>query len=281
VSKVRRFVDHPLCKLPFEEAWFRERGCQATYVGHPYFDELRNQTLDHAFIATVKQKEERLVTILPGSRSQEVQNNLPMLLRSAERIRQAIGEVRIAIASYNERQAATARELATRAQVPLAVHVGRTGELIHAADCCLACSGSVSLELLYHTKPTVVVYKMPWLTYTVLRRFLVQVKYITLVNLLTADSIFTTDGRTYEKDAPGHENVLFPEYPTWKDRSADIAGHALEWLTDEAARQRVIGRLAGLRDTLVRSEASATAADYIERTLSSGDARAGRVSAAA
>ena len=44
VKKMRRFVDHVLCRLPFEEAWYRERGCQATYVGHPYFDELRRRT---------------------------------------------------------------------------------------------------------------------------------------------------------------------------------------------------------------------------------------------
>ena len=41
VKKMRRFVDHVLCSLPFEEEWFRDRGCHATFVGHPYFDEVR------------------------------------------------------------------------------------------------------------------------------------------------------------------------------------------------------------------------------------------------
>ena len=35
VKKMRRFVDHVLCKLPFEEEWYRQRGCNATHVGHP------------------------------------------------------------------------------------------------------------------------------------------------------------------------------------------------------------------------------------------------------
>src|SRR5271156_5972342 len=38
VEKMRRFVDHVLCSLPFEEAWYAERGVKARYVGHPYFD---------------------------------------------------------------------------------------------------------------------------------------------------------------------------------------------------------------------------------------------------
>ncbi len=44
VKKMRRDVDHVLVKLPFEEQWYRDRGCNATYLGHPYFDELRAQT---------------------------------------------------------------------------------------------------------------------------------------------------------------------------------------------------------------------------------------------
>src|SRR5580692_3147689 len=51
VKKMRERVDRALCTLPFEEAWFRERGVAAQYIGHPYFDELREQRLDPAFLA--------------------------------------------------------------------------------------------------------------------------------------------------------------------------------------------------------------------------------------
>ena len=50
---------------------------------------------------------------------------------------------------------------------PIEVHVGRTPELIHLADCCMAVSGSVSLELLYQTKPTVILYWISRLAYFV------------------------------------------------------------------------------------------------------------------
>ena len=51
VGKMRRLVDHALCSLPFEEAWLRQRGCKATYVGHPFFDEVRRRPLDEVFIS--------------------------------------------------------------------------------------------------------------------------------------------------------------------------------------------------------------------------------------
>jgi len=52
VRKMRRFVDHVLCSLPFEEAWYRERGVNAEYVGHPFFDELPRQRFDPLFMET-------------------------------------------------------------------------------------------------------------------------------------------------------------------------------------------------------------------------------------
>jgi lipid-A-disaccharide synthase len=255
VRKVQRLVDHALCKLPFEEAWFKSKGCQATYVGHPYFDELAQQKLDRSFVASVRRPAERLLTLLPGSRTQEVRSNLPILLRAAEKVRQQLPSVRVSIASYNEDQAALARNLSKRSAVSAEVHVARTPELIAAADCCLACSGSVSLELLYHAKPAAIVYRVSWPMYEIVRR-LVNVRYITLVNLIASRQPFAPPGSD-------DEQPLYPEYPTWRDCSQDLAGRALEWLMNEKGRQQLIGRLVQLRERIAGSGASRAAAEYI------------------
>ena len=260
VRKVQRFVDHALCKLPFEEGWFKNNGCRATYVGHPYFDELNEQLLDDTFLATQRLRPGRVVTLLPGSRTQEVRYNLPLLLKAAAQVRRDCAGVRLAIASYNEQQATIARELVATGPVPADVFVGRTPELIAAADCCLACSGSVSLELLYHAKPAVIVYRVGWLTYQLVRR-LINVRYITLVNLLASDQPFAGD------QPQNGEQVLYPEYPTWRDCSDSIARHAIGWLNDEGSRQRVISRLTDLRERVAAGGASATAAEYIVHHL--------------
>ena len=83
VKKMRRLVDHILCKLPFEAIWFQQHGCRATYVGHPYFDELSQRMLDTEFLRQVSDCSSCLITILPGSRNQEVEQNLPQLLSVA------------------------------------------------------------------------------------------------------------------------------------------------------------------------------------------------------
>src|SRR5690606_35686969 len=143
-----RYVDHVLAALPFEAKWFREQGCNATFVGHPFFDEVRREPLDPAFVETMKSKPGRLVTILPGSRTQEVMHNLQWFLKAAAVVKQQLPDVRFAVAAFKPHQAQIARELLAGTDLPVDVYVRKTPELIQAADCCMACSGSVSLELL-------------------------------------------------------------------------------------------------------------------------------------
>ena len=56
VKKMQRWVDRVLCSLPFEPDWYRQRGVNAEYVGHPYFDELIHQQIDDDFVTGQRAK---------------------------------------------------------------------------------------------------------------------------------------------------------------------------------------------------------------------------------
>jgi lipid-A-disaccharide synthase len=269
VRKMRRLVDLALCKLPFEAQWFQARGCNATYVGHPYFDELSSRRMDERFLDSIRRGSEPWLTILPGSRMQEVRHNFPFFLRAIQQVRQRVPGVRVTVASYNERQAELARALARLQQVDVEIHVQRTPELIVAADCCLACSGSVSLELLYHEKPTAILYWVPRWQYLLVRYLLVRIRFITLVNLLACDEPFVR-AAPFDPDSPGAEGVPFPEYPTHEDKSAQLSRHAVEWLSDPVARARKVEQLARLRAEVARPGASEVAAHEILSWLGRG-----------
>jgi lipid-A-disaccharide synthase len=267
IKKMRRLVDHVLCKLPFEEAWYGQQGCRATYVGHPYFDELENQTLDAAFLVALA-SERPLVTILPGSRTQEVTLNFRWLLKAADRVHRRVPSARFAVAAFRESHALLIRREIERAggDLPIEVYVQRTPELMHLARCCLAVSGSVSLELLYHAKPTVILYwtgRFGYFMQSILRK----VKYITLVNLLATDELFPQDLRPFDPRQPDADRVLMPEYLTHQDKSREIAAHAIEWLTDESRRAERVGRMEALRDQVGHAGASRRAAQYIADVL--------------
>lgn len=249
VKKVRRWCDTVLTALPFEDDWYRTHGVATRYVGHPYFDELPTQQLDPAFLAAQRAEPGPVVSLLPGSRNMEVTANGPMLLAAARKVHAARPETRFLVAAFNEPQAGVLRQMAAGHDLPLEVHVGRTPEVIELAEACVSVSGSVGLELLYRLKPAVVVYKIKPI-HQFLKRWLLKVPYISLVNLLAGDE-------------------LYPEFPTTRDESGAIAGHVLRWLADPAARAVTVGRLRALRDRVAVPGACERAAEFLTAAVRS------------
>lgn len=275
VRKMRRWVDHVLCSLPFEPKWYAERGVHAVYVGHPYFDESEESASSETTSQTgvnssnarststassPSQDGRPVIGILPGSRTQEVVKNLPDMLRAAALVSERLPHVRFRVACFREAHRRLAAEMARSRHggdgrsgvssaaggerpLDLELCVGRTQEIIRRADACLAVSGSVSLELLAATTPTVVLYRIERVS-LIVGNFMKRVPYICLVNLLAEDE-------------------LFPEYLTDRDESAAMADHLLGWLTrpDDAARLRA--RLAALKDEVCAPGAASRAAAYI------------------
>lgn len=268
IGKMRRLVDHVLCKLPFEAKWYAERNCNATYVGHPYFDEMKQRTLDRRFIHEITSTGGPLVTILPGSRKSEIKANLADFLKAAKNIKRESPDARFVVASYNEDQAQLAQEIMSEGDFEAPIIAGRTAELIDAAECCMACSGSVSLELLYHAKPSVVLYRVSRTLFAMQKLFR-KVKFITLVNLLAAKNPFGPSLKLFDPTQLGADKVPFPEYLTCEDKSDWVAYHIIRWLNNDKAYAKRVRLLENLRDKHATIGASSTAASYIWNELKS------------
>ena len=241
VNKMRRLTDRVLCTLPFEESWYRQRNVSAQYIGHPYFDELRGQRLDSAFVTAQRARPGEIIALLPGSRNQELHYNLASLLRAAALIHARRPDVRFLVAGFRESHRQQVEERLQGLGLPIEAHVGRTQEIIHLAHSCLAVSGSVSLELLYRGKPTAVLYRHHWISIA-LAHLLKRVPYITLVNLLA-------------------DKELFPEYFGTACPADRMAAHVLHWLNDRAAYERLCGELAVLRERVAEPGACERAAE--------------------
>lgn len=250
VSKMRKYVDHVLCSLPFEPAWYQARGVsRARYIGHPYFDELAERAVDSDFVLTEQARGGPIVAVLPGSRTQELLRNLPVMLRAAARLTEARPGVRFLIACLHERHQGLAAEMLADSglALPATVHAGRTPEIIRTADMAWAVSGSVGLELLMEALPSVVLYKVRRVDLLIARPF-IKARFISLVNLLADEEVM-------------------PEYLTDHDVSAEMAGWAARWLSDPAERARASDRLAALRDQVAVPGASRRAAAAILEVL--------------
>jgi len=243
VRKMRRLTDRVLCTLPFEEEWYRQRHVAAEYIGHPYFDELRGQRLDEAFLAAQRARPGTIIGLLPGSRNQELHYNLASLLRAAARIHACRPDVRFLVACFRERHRRQVEARLADWGLPIEAHTGRTPEIIHLAYSCLAVSGSVSLELLYQGKPSAILYRHHW-TGIALAHLLKNCRYITLVNLLA-------------------NKELFPEYFGTKCPAEMLAEHVLHWLNDRSAYEALCSELAALRERVAVPGACERAAEAV------------------
>ena len=225
VKKMQKWVKHILCTLPFEPKWYQDRGVQCSFVGHPYFDELAAQVPDANFVCGEESKPGRIIALLPGSRMQEVTKNFASMVRAAEEIHRQHPETRFLVASFNEAQAEVASKIIFESKAPIDIHVQKTTEIIHLADACIAVSGSVGLELMYHQLPTVVVYRLSKLDRRVAGLFM-KCRFISLVNLLA-------------------NRELYPEFLVSQDPWQGMAKTILSWLDDPQ-------KLAQLREDLLK-----------------------------
>ncbi len=252
--KMRATFDHVLCALPFEESWFRARGMSATYIGHPYFDELKRQRLDATFMEQQQQHGKTIVGLLPGSRGHEVAHNLESMIGTARLVHHKRPDTRFLFACFNDKHRKIVEDRLRRELLPAEVCVGKTPEIIELSEACVSVSGSVSLELLHRLKPTVVVYRTTpfyqWITNT-----FKNVPYISLVNLLATREVF-------------------PEYLTTQDESVRPASHVLNWLNNGLAREQTTSALEDLKNRVARPGACAAAAGYLADRFGSRIARA-------
>lgn len=145
------------------------------------------------------------------------------------------------------------------------VEVGRTRSLMPAADCAIAVSGSVSLELLAARVPTVIVYRVGGFAYVVQSWFR-HARFITLVNLLAVrDPIGPAEGVwVAPRNLPrADDEAVYPEYLTVQDPAERVAEHAVEWLTEPQVRQATIGRLEEVARGVARAGSAVRAAEAV------------------
>lgn len=267
VRKLRRLVDYVLCQLPFEPAWYAERNCAACYVGHPFFDDAAEDPLDRNFLGQFD-PDERLLVLLPGSRRAEVEANAECFLRASQLIQARHPDVAVAIACYSPEQAAMVRQHAEQLSANAKIFSGKTRELIHAANVCIACSGSVSLQLLAERKPSVIYFQITRFQW-IIKQLLMRVKFITLVNLLWTTDIQRNSWFTFDPDALAAEPVPMPEYLTTTPCPEKLAARVNLWLEDFKARGATIAVLDKLAKQYAIPGATQKAANLICRVLES------------
>lgn len=186
IRKVKKAVDHALLIFPFEEEIYRQAGIPATYVGHPLAHALPEPDRKAARERLALNHETEWVALLPGSRPGELKALADLFIHTAKQLHEMRPEVHFLVPLVNRETRRAFEEALHKANahdLPLRILFGHAHDALQAADCALVASGTATLEALLLNCPHVITYKVPWLTYQIMKRQALQ-RWVGLPNIL-------------------------------------------------------------------------------------------------
>ena len=248
VRSMRRTIHRLLCIFPFEEAFFRQHGVPATFIGHPLARIVKPSLTRAGFCGKFGfSTDDRIVALLPGSRHGEAARHMPYLLDAAARI-QSQREVRFIVALPPGFQAETATFWKLTRAASIQIVEGFTWDCLAQAEVALAASGTVTIEAALLGTPLVTFYRVNALSWIV-GRWMVRAPFLSMVNLVA--------GRP-----------VVPELIQGEMTGARIAAGALRLLDDGKARSAMRGDLAEVAAKLASNhDPMESAAEWVEKVL--------------
>lgn len=247
VRSLKKWVDTMMVVLPFEEEFYKKRGANARFIGHPLLDEMNLDVNRQELKKKLSPgKSDTLIGLLPGSRKSEVIDMLGRLLESADIIHSAEPGVSFAIPVASHIPMESVRDaVGTRDYIKLLE--GGSHNLMAASDMLITKSGTSTLEAAIFGTPMIIVYSSSFVSYWLVR-LLVYVKYAGLPNLVAGKEIA-------------------PEFIQSGFKPARVAAAALDFLKNPDKMQKARDDMQDVRKKLGEKGATARAARIITERL--------------
>lgn len=185
VKIIKASVDKMYSILPFENDFYKQFDYETQYVGHPLLDEVENfnqvRLTKDEFLNKNKLSQVPIISILPGSRKQEIKVKLPIMLDAVKSLK----NYQIVIAGAPNQTAKMYEEFEAQG---CKIIFGQTYDLLSNSEAAIVTSGTATLETAILNIPEVVCYKGSWISYFIAKS-LIKINYISLVNLIMDQQI--------------------------------------------------------------------------------------------
>jgi len=206
VFKVARAVDLMLTLFPFEARFYEQHNVPVTFVGHPLADQIPLEADQAGARQALGLAERPTVALLPGSRGGEIRYLGEAFLQTARWLHERRADLQFVVPCVNraryEQFAAMVHEQAP--DLPIELVLGRSRDVMTAADVVLLASGTATLEAMLLKRPMVVAYRVAPTSYRLLSR-MVKIANVALPNLLASQPLvpeFIQDEATPENLGP-------------------------------------------------------------------------------
>jgi lipid-A-disaccharide synthase len=237
VKKIAKRVDRMAVILPFEERFYRERGVDVEYVGHPLLDSIP-QHLDKNEIIRKMGLENAypVLGLLPGSRNEEIGNHLPVMIKAVEILSSHYPRLIALLPVAPTIPPELVQSFLKQSPAKISISQSSIYDTLTACDLALVASGTATVETAILGIPMVLVYRASPITCWVAKR-VIKVPFIGLVNLVAGEQVI-------------------PELIQEDVTSDRLAHEALEILEGGQKRENMIEKLGKVKERLGRGGAS-------------------------
>ncbi|MDD3237317.1 MAG: lipid-A-disaccharide synthase [Candidatus Gastranaerophilales bacterium] len=228
LNTVKKYIDKVITIFPFENKMYKDAGVDVEFSGHPLLEEVPPKANKDAFFDEFDlDKNKKLVSIFPGSRSFEIKELLKIFVKASDIIKKEDDNVQFVIC-----QAPTIKDDWFKDKIPSDIKIikNKNYELLSISDALMLASGTVALEAALYETPMIISYRGPWLFYLIY--LLVRcIKMVSLPNIIMDDKII-------------------PELIQSNAKPVIIANHILNILHDAGYRNNMVTSLKNVKEKL-------------------------------
>ena len=249
---IARRVDCLAVILPFEVDFYRRRtGLQANFVGHPLLEVVRPKLSRSRFCQKWGLDSEKpVIGLLPGSRIQEIDRLLPVMLQAGRLLRRRMPDLQLALGTVSTVERSFYQDLMREHGENVVLISDQTYDLMSHAQLLLVASGTATLESAILGASMIILYRISFISW-IIARLLVRVSCIGLVNLVAGEKIV-------------------PELVQYQVTAKRVAREAYHLLSNDQRRRKMAGKLAKIRRQLGETGASRRTAELALNLIDQG-----------
>lgn len=239
IEIIKKTVDQMLVIFDFEKTWYSKRKVSVNYVGHPFLDIWKpKENLDLFINKYSLNINKPILTLFPGSRSQEINKHLTLFIDAALKAKSQIPDLQILLGLHSD------IKLIKKIDKNIIIIDDTPLKALEIATAAIISSGTATLQSAIMNTPSVVVYKMNKVSWWLTKK-LVKVKFASMANIIA-------------------NKLIFPELLQNKAKPDKIANQILKIITNKNFRNDVMGELKKIKKLVGKPGASKRAAQIIE-----------------
>ena len=182
VKKIKKFIDHILLLFNFEKKYFDKENITNSFVGHPL---LEKQTKSKIDLSNMFFKDKKIISIFPGSRSSEIKVLMPILIEFVKLMNEKYDDYLFVFHATEENKYNINDKLknSNLNNTEVISDENIKSEILSISVFAVSKSGTVSLEICNANVPSIIIYKMNFLNFMIIK-FLVKIKFANIINII-------------------------------------------------------------------------------------------------